>query len=1283
MGDERAGSKASDDCLERFRNANNGNSIDIVRAVTVEALTEVIVDRRQGKGSGPPTPTEYFASIMTALQGPISPQHVPLMFLLSVVLASVPKAVIRLKGEACLDIVRTVLKRADGDDEDDTVLVRYCLTVIGITLAAQESSGATWNRPKNMQAFHMLLTSVADSRPKVRKVAQSAAMVVLEGQQQCGAPFQAVCKMSTEALSQCSIQECTRILRLLSFLHASLSLVTAHCSQKDIGSLAEELVKLSQLGHVQLGISSLTALREVGNGIDNCKWKASAKVKFLGKVTQSVANLMSNTQALKFITGDVKLCATWVETLQECESRVYKLSLEEKELCSFLPQVVEAYLSCISAGINLTEENGNPSSKPQVALPVGAISQLIQAELEVDQNPKLLSDLLDSLTPLLGPQFEEAWSIALDPMRAYFASRDGLERSPMVIKTQNDWIRKLGAIREKVINPVTGSDKPRLIIRWRGAVERVIGSAVMSTGVEQVLDVLPLSVEGGNEGVSPIRAWLLPILRNNVGTGKTATRLEYFRLHVLAAAERCEVRAQDDSIGPNSAKILRTRAIQLWSLLPGFCSNASDICNPGGFSALAPVLAQALQDERFPELTEYICIGLQHIIASCEEEPESKQVVSQFARKFLPLLFNLYDSLLCANAHDRADFVHKLISAYAAISDSSLLETLFKQLVHQLVVATTKQPGENQRSRAKSTGGRNRAKSTKKKDEDSDDSDFDSDEESEEEEEEHLDMAEIDEERRKTHILSSLALALVPSLNSETVTLLYRVIQPFLQDDEDQVLQKRGYRVLESICQNQVNWVLEKREELLALMQTSFFASSSNSKTARLKCLSYIVAAMGSTESELSPESVTEVVSELLGEVVLATKESNNKARCAAYKLVVVIGNCLREVYERSGQGLKGLHVYLEMLVAGLAASTPHMRSGAIGTLSRVFGEFGKVEDLQKELIQVAQTTLVLLQEKSREVAKSAIGFAKVCSVRLPVPSVMELLPDILKGLLPWANDTKNRFSLKIRVILERLTKRVGSDAICACNVIPQDHKLLTYIRKQAAYKKRRYERRKEENRNGNRMQVDEKDNENDDEFEEEEEDDMFDGKKKHSNKGKGGKRKRGGSEEDIIMDEGGEALDLLGASALGRVKRRSGKNQKPQQTDEEFKVAKDGRIIIPEEEGAQDDDDDKLFDRRRRTNYTEDSEDDEEDVDARADRPSKTRKVERPAGSEFKSRKAGGDVKKKQSKFEPYAYIQLNPKLLNKRRKHESARQFRGLSGKKFQEKGSKNSNKPNRKRR
>ncbi|KAK3817584.1 MAG: hypothetical protein J3Q66DRAFT_388121 [Benniella sp.] len=151
------------------------------------------------------------------------------------------------------------------------------------------------------------------------------------------------------------------------------------------------------------------------------------------------------------------------------------------------------------------------------------------------------------------------------------------------------------------------------------------------------------------------------------------------------------------------------------------------------------------------------------------------------------------------------------------------------------------------------------------------------------------------------------------------------------------------------------------------------------------------------------------------------------KMRDTAYDLLVAVGHRMKPG-------------------AGLAATTPHMVSAVITSLSKLLFEFYK--DLDPAMVSEAISTMRLFVNSSnRETVKSALGFIKVTTISLDVEIVRPHLQEIL------------------RHILERLVRRFGYDDIVA--FVPEaDKKLLVNIKK-------RRERAKRKKANASEMEMD------------------------------------------------------------------------------------------------------------------------------------------------------------------------------------------------------------------
>lgn len=656
-----------EDVFLKFRNTNGKTPDDISRIVTIEALSEVIIENRDDNSKNDagivvPSPTEYFAAIMMVLgQGTHSlSQNGTLMFLFSNILNHIPKAVLRLKTDESLLLCMKSLKNTSNkgkEDENRDKIIKNAIMCIGKILGGQEVSKKTWDQPKNVQAFLTLMNNIANRRPKIRKMAQQAVINILNEHQKTTSPFELFADTCKKVMAQSSTMDSVELTRLVSFIETSYQNVSKFCPINKTSELNIEICKLMRLGNIQLAINSFRILKiffetlnsNINNNDSDNLVKANKDkrvIKAIADIVEYLAEQMHDADCRKFIIGNAELCATWCMTLCKGEVVLYEYSIVKSDdvFQTKIDKVADSIIVCINAALSKAEENKiSPSGFPQIAVPVGALVQVINNHKELMQRPDIVIKFMDSLEQVLTPRFEETWQISLDLLRTYFAcigTRKNNISVDSVIKRENAWILKLVSIRENVINPVTGIDKPKLIVRWRNALERTIGAAVHFLGVNRVLLIVPLRGDNNTKklGIAPIRTWLIPILRSYIGISSNTdidtsmsksgvvaeTSLEYFRCNILKIAEECENLSNSTEIGPNSAKMEITRALQLWSLLPSFCSNANDICQASGFRALVPVLEKVLSDKRYPELIEYICLGLKGLITKVIANTDEK-----------------------------------------------------------------------------------------------------------------------------------------------------------------------------------------------------------------------------------------------------------------------------------------------------------------------------------------------------------------------------------------------------------------------------------------------------------------------------------------------------------------------------------------------------------------------------------------------------------------------------------------------------------------------------------
>lgn len=113
-------------------------------------------------------------------------------------------------------------------------------------------------------------------------------------------------------------------------------------------------------------------------------------------------------------------------------------------------------------------------------------------------------------------------------------------------------------------------------------------------------------------------------------------------------------------------------------------------------------------------------------------------------------------------------------------------------------------------------------------------------------------------------------------------------------------------------------------------------------------------------------------------------------------------------------------------------------------------------------IADLISTMEVFLTSKSREIARSAIGFIKVAVVTLPKEVIEQRLEKLIPNLMVWSHETRGHFRVKVKSLMERMIRKLGYETILQYTP-EQDRKLLINIRKTRERKKRGKEAVEEE----------------------------------------------------------------------------------------------------------------------------------------------------------------------------------------------------------------------------
>lgn len=308
------------------------------------------------------------------------------------------------------------------------------------------------------------------------------------------------------------------------------------------------------------------------------------------------------------------------------------------------------------------------------------------------------------------------------------------------------------------------------------------------------------------------------------------------------------------------------------------------------------------------------------------------------------------------------------------------------------------------------------------------------------------------------HTLMDLVIAITPYLPSDSHQALFLIFAATVNKSDDPQLQKKAYKVVPRLAETEEGQkaLKDKSEALQKFLIDAAEKATPPARRDRLAALSQLV--------EFLPQDDLHFIPSILSEVVISAKEVNEKARTAAFDLLVLMGEKMKaggtvvnskvaHMPADAPDVAASLDEYVTMVSAGLAGSTPHMISASITALTRILYQFK--DDIKPDLVGEMVTTLDLfLTSKNREIVRSVLGFVKVCIISLPVDMMLPRFGTLVPNLMVWSHEHKAHFKAKVKHIVERMIRRFGYNAVE--RFVPgEDKKLVVNIRKTRERKKR------------------------------------------------------------------------------------------------------------------------------------------------------------------------------------------------------------------------------------
>lgn len=779
--------------VQRFWESNSAAHKEI--CAVLAAVTEVI--RSQG---GKETETEYFAALMTTLEVVDSGEsQAAVAYLLNLVMKRVPAPVLISKfsdtSKALMDVMS---KQATSDSAS---ALRWILSCLATLLRKQEAS--VWTYPSTLQIYHGLLSFTVHSKPKVRKAAQQGVCSILRGsdflfKDDALAHHPAAmttAKFCIKEMEQAGgNKEDTTTLHVLGLLKELIGALPLGA----VKSCCETLLRVMTLSHVLVTASAMQAFHKL----------------FSGKPNASTLSPELNAQIITALydylpsENDLQPLLAWLAVMEK--AHVHLASLQSSSSLGHLPRLFSAAMSCLLSPHAQVVSSAASTLKTlltECVAPHMDDMSTITATASAG-NPSYICKMFRIVEEGLSYRFHAVWPFVLQVLGCFYKV-SGKKAHPIMTKS----LQSLADLRSTPHFAFTGE------------LDLAVGAAVEAMGPQVVLGTVPLNITGHDDDLEFPRSWLIPVIRDHVKN----TQLGFFTSYFLPLASTLKQRAEElDQAGQKlEAKVYQTLQLQIWTMLPGFCTGCVDIV--ASFKGVARTLGLAINEQ--PDLRLTVCQALRTTINKSCTLVEEKAEVGRFAKNFLPILFNVYGQQPPAGESGTYRMaVLDTIKVYLTVTEKEMICTFLDKATERL-------------------SGTDNTEFTR------------------------LSMMD-------------LIVAMAPLVDEATLTKTFDFIKPYLEIKE-QGMQKKAYRVLEEMCggdsEECKSFVVKNLETLKVVLLETLKKASSPAKRPRLKCLIHIVKRLG--------EEHKDFITALLPEVIICTKEVSVGARKNAYNLLVEIGN--------------------------------------------------------------------------------------------------------------------------------------------------------------------------------------------------------------------------------------------------------------------------------------------------------------------------------------------------------------------------------------------------------
>lgn len=1181
-------------------------------AVVLQTIEENLKEQNQNT-----TPITYFVSFLTLLDQCCENDEIKdlnlatcALYFLDLIAPYTPSKLLKSKFSDILVRIAPALT----NEKADAPLVKSSIGFLESLLLVQDSK--SWNNSSNYKispkrALSALLDLSLDPRPKVRKRAQEAILNIFKKnpngstKEHPGASYAsefALNKLIT-LLNENSTKskKDSKTETNPSIIH-NLQLITSITSSnawplKQITPLCDVLLEICKSADQYLISSAFAAFegmfKSMTNEIDSAKFIQVLDIIF----------------DLKPSIDDPHLAPSWLAVIAKAISS-FSTNVNSLEILMKLPDIFKSVGNYfLSSNLNITES----ASQCLIAIIVDGIKDkdLLLPPLVTNETYENVDEVITKISEItsdyLTVRYRQSATAVCEVISALFIK--------LRHRANPDFLNHLELIGNWRSNEQEGFELNEIA-------EKVIASAISSVGPEVVLQVLPLNLcDPKKVG----RAWLLPILRDNV----QMSELNYYIKNILPIVDFFDEKVKNGNPNSMNTKIFSTIIDQIWALLPYFCFLPTDLRT--SFSDdFAAKLSGLLYEE--VQLRPVICNALKNLVVTEKQRIESENadetadnstidsvLKQQFplekaksdleylsttkANKLLSVLFNVFTQI----PMDQRNYVAETIEAYFTISSTNDMVETFNKVCVLLRKALDDEKKDG--SLTKEDSGAKSGKNVVPK----------------------LSVTMMD-----------LVVMMTKYIPAESHNALLTIFNETVRIENSQI-QKRSYRIISKLLsidnEGNKSVILPLISNIIQVFIETSTITLPSARPQRLEALEKLI--------KLLPRDSLHFITGILSEVIDSTRSANEKTRTTSFALLIQIGNKFKEY---NGEIIRNTLIDSDipdsqasiqelflMCCAAAGPEIPHQRSAAITALSCIFYEFHKDLDVsyQKELMQFVE---VFLHQNNREVINPTLGFMKVAILTLPEEEILPELKGLLTEFLVINNKHKNHFKSKIKHLIERMIRKFGFDVIDN-NIPEEDKKIINGIRKakNKAAKQKAKTAGECPNKSSSKSGLSGydkalyEDSDSDDSDEEVEE--------KQSNS----RSKKSGTQ--FISESKEDPLDLLDKKALSHISTSRPKKFSKKSVEElaSFKT-KDGKLVFKENN----DDDDILSNKNSLNAYVEavrqgpvrgqknklkwKKGDNSEDVNWDAESDDESKKNTPKKRGNFKSK--GGKIGKSQPKF-------------------------------------------------